>query len=316
MTARNPKFERNLDWNLLKIFNEIASSGGVSRAASTLARQQPAVSSALKRLEEHIGVVLCRRGPKGFELTDEGKAVAAICQRIGEFVTQIPGRVEDATVALTGHLRLIMVQNLVSNVLDKTIADFSHLHPNVELLINIALLQEIETVLLRQAAEIAVAPVATQNEALRYDFLYREQHRPFCGRSHPLFGRSFDDPHGLSDEVFVLPGVEEAEAVKAYRSRFGWGRKSIAQSAYLDEVKRLVVAGLGVGFLPEEMLETDVRLGLLWPLMPPQADAQADVFVITNPQTPRTRAVQRFLDLLHVNQEGDPLQPKSARGGC
>lgn len=315
MTSRNSKFERNLDWNLLKVFNEIASSRGVSRAANSLARQQPAVSSALKRLEEHIGVVLCRRGPRGFELTDEGKAVADLCQRIGELVAQIPGRIEDSTETLTGHLRLIMVQNLVSPVLDQTIADFSHQHPNLELLINIALLQEIEDVLIRQEAEIGVAPVATTNGVLRYDFLYREQHRPFCGRSHHLFGRTFNDSQDLSEEIFVLPGLEEAEAVRLYRAKFGWGRKSIAQSAYLDEVKRLVVAGLGIGFLPEEMLETDVKLGLLWPLMQPQPDAQADVFVITNPQAPRTRAVQRFLDLLHANQENAPARTKLSGSG-
>jgi hypothetical protein len=39
------------------------------------------------------------------------------------------------------------------------------------------------------------------------------------------------------------------------------------------------------------------------------------VFVITNPQAPRTRVVQRFLDLLHANQEGALLQPESVRGG-
>jgi LysR family transcriptional regulator, transcriptional activator for bauABCD operon len=312
MAPKTSKFERNLDWNLLKVFTEIVSSRGVTRAASSLARQQPAVSNALKRLETHVGVVLCRRGPKGFELTDEGKAVARLCQRISELVSQIPGRVEDSTATLTGRLRLIMVQNLVSPVLDKTIADFNRLHPNVELLINIALLQEIEDVITREQAEIGVAPVEPKNVALRYDFLYREQHRPFCGRPHHLFGRTFNDPRDLSSETFILPGTEEAEAVTAYRAQFGWGHKSIAQSPYLEEVKRLVILGLGIGFLPEEMLETDIKLGLLWPLMAPQPDAQADILVITNPNAPRARAVQRFLDLLQTNQEHAPARLGSA----
>ncbi len=122
---------------------------------------------------------------------------------------------------------------------------------------------------------------------LDYAFLYREQHRPFCGRAHGLFGKSVADARTLSVEAFVLAGSEEPEAVTLYRERFGWGKRCAAQSPYLEEVRRLVVAGLGIGFLPEEMLEHDVGSGLLWPLMEADEEAQNDVFVVSNPQGSR-----------------------------
>lgn len=33
-------FSRNLDWNLLKTFHEIAQSGGISRASGALSRKR------------------------------------------------------------------------------------------------------------------------------------------------------------------------------------------------------------------------------------------------------------------------------------
>lgn len=296
------RFERNLDWNLLKVFHEIAQAGGVSRAAGKMSRQQPAISNALKRLEDYVGVVLCRRGPQGFELTDEGRALAQICEHVHKSVRLIPDSVGEASATLSGQLRMIMVQNVVSPAFDHTIASFSQAHPSVELLINIALLQEVEEAIDKGDAEIGVAPVFREVPGLRYDVLYREQHRPFCGRRHHLFGKTISDAAVLGEEAFVLPLAEEAGAVTQYRERYGWGRRCVAQSPYLDEVRRMVVAGMGIGFLPEEMLEKDVTLGLLWPLMERQAEAQDDIFVISNPQSSRTLAIRRFLDLLQANR--------------
>jgi DNA-binding transcriptional LysR family regulator len=301
MSSSGSKFERNLDWNLLKIFHEIAIAGGISRAADSLTRQQPAVSNALKKLEDYMGVVLCRRGPSGFELTAEGRAVAEICEGVHRFIGQVPGRLEEAKSVLIGQLRVVMVQNIVCDTLDRTIADFSRAHPEAELHVGIAPLQEVENAIATGAAEIGVTPKSASNAALDYTFLYREQHRPFCGRAHGLFGKSVADARTLSVEAFVLAGSEEPETVTLYRERFGWGKRCAAQSPYLEEVRRLVVAGLGIGFLPEEMLEHDVGSGLLWPLMEADEDAQNDVFVVSNPQGSRRRAVQCFLSILREN---------------
>ena len=50
-----------LDWNLLKVFSVLVETGGLTRAAAKLGRKQPAISLALKRLEERLGTRLCRR---------------------------------------------------------------------------------------------------------------------------------------------------------------------------------------------------------------------------------------------------------------
>ena len=85
-------FSRKVDWNLLKTFHEIAEAGGVSRAGRALRRKQPALSLALKRLESELGVTLCRRGPRGFELTDEGMLVAETCRSLNALVRNVPKR--------------------------------------------------------------------------------------------------------------------------------------------------------------------------------------------------------------------------------
>ena len=77
-------FASRVDWNLLRLFVEIVQAGGIGAAARRLNRQQPSVSAALKRLEEHIGTQLLRRTAAGVEATTAGRALLLICEDMFE----------------------------------------------------------------------------------------------------------------------------------------------------------------------------------------------------------------------------------------
>ena len=256
------------------------------------------MSSALKRLENHLGVVLCRRGPAGFELTDQGKILWDVCRRIEAEFALLPVKLDGLVNELAIELRMVMVSNLVSNQLDAAIAKFNHLYPRTELLISVAPCSQIEEMLMKNEAEIGISPRMYPDDSLEYTWLYREQHILVCGRDHRFYGGSFDDPAHFADEPFVLPHNDEAIPVHRYREHHGWGRNVAGQSPDMNEVKRMVLAGLGVALLPQEFLESDLRHGRLWRLMAPSQEVQDDIFVAAHPNNPRFFAVRRFLDLL------------------
>ena len=58
-------------------FLAIAESGSLVRAAENLGLTQPALSKALRRLEQRVGVCLVTRTTQGSELTPSGVAFAA-----------------------------------------------------------------------------------------------------------------------------------------------------------------------------------------------------------------------------------------------
>lgn len=293
------KFLRDLDWNLLKVFNEIVRSGGVSRATTVLARRQPAVSLALRRLEDRIGVVLCQRGPGGFVLTDHGHLLAEICHEVEGLVRQIPGNIPDPTGGLRGVLRVGLISNLVNEVLDETMAAFRQCCPRVELSIDVAPWNVIEADLLRNDVDIGLAPCRFPNPGLCYERLFPEVHRPYCSHRHRCFGKEFADPAQLAGEDFVLTGNDEPDALREYRLRHGLGHRVAGQSDHLEEAKRMILAGIGIGFLPEGFAMPEVRLGELWPLTPTSDEPTMDIYVITNPHGPHQRSSAVFLELVH-----------------
>ena len=155
MLRLSPNFSRNVDWNLLKTFHEIAEAGGVSRAGRALRRKQPALSLALKRLEAELGVTLCRRGPRGFELTDEGMLVAETCRSLNSLVRNVPKRLGNLTEEVRGRISIQVISSLVCERFDSAISRFHDRHPKVEILIDITTWDSVAAALLRDEIESA-----------------------------------------------------------------------------------------------------------------------------------------------------------------
>jgi DNA-binding transcriptional LysR family regulator len=291
-------FTRQLDWNLLKVFHEIVREGGLSSAAQQIGRKQPAVSLALKRLESRLNVVLCRRGPGGFELTDEGQLVAELCGRMTAMVAQLPNRIANLTEDVRGRIRVQIISSLVSASLDVAIFDFHRRYPGVEIVMDVATWDAVGRSLRRGEIDVGVAPARLFHRDLSYDLLFREIHRPYCGLSHELFGRKIGQPQELAEHAFILTGADEPDQLTEYRLRFGLGTHVAGLSEHLEEAKRLTALGVGICFLPVGFALPEVEKGTLWPLLPNSTEPAMDIFIITNPTAPRHLARELLLEEL------------------
>lgn len=309
------KLVHNLDWNLLKVFHLIASQGGVSRAAGVLLRQQPAVSLALKRLEDQLGTKLCQRGPSGFALTAEGKEVAEVCRGIFEGVHDLPLKLAKLTDTLVGQVRVQLVSNLVFPPLDRCITTFHQRYPGMEFIVGVSAWRVVESMVLRSEVDVGVAPTRFFNSSLRYVRLCSEQHEVYCGRDHPMFGHTVADLRDLRSERFVLTAADEPDEITGFRLRFGLGQVVGASSEYLEEALRLIRNGVGLGFLPDAMARPLCELDLLRPVAPATEKPTVELYVITNPLSPRSAAAQIFVEELHRQVQIEPgLATPAAQG--
>lgn len=277
------RFSRNLDWNLLHTFHVIVQSGNLTRAAARLGRKQPAMSLALRRLESHLGTALCARAANRFELTPDGMLVAQVCAELFQQVRQLPNRLANLPAEVIGHLRIVSVTSITSRRLDQALAQFHRQCPKVQIEIDIVSWEEVARRLKKQTADIGIAPARFLDASFRYTLLYSESVRIYCGRNHPLNGRTFASPEELSDQGVILTGGDEPDVISRYRLEHGLGRVTAGQSEYLDEAKRLAVQGVGICFLPEPFAAKEVAAGDLWPLLPESESFTSDIHVISLP---------------------------------
>jgi LysR family transcriptional regulator, transcriptional activator for bauABCD operon len=290
------KFSLDLDWNLLKIFHSIVEANGVSSAANALWRKQSTISLALQRLERNVGKKLCRRGPAGFALTEEGRILFECISEVYAKVSRIPDSLDNASQELRGRLHLRTISNFVSTKFDKLLMSYTTRCPLVELHIEVAPWEAISLSVLRGEVDVGIAPVHVQYPELTYELLTRETHLVYCGKRHHLFGSTIADVGDLAQEPLVLTGADEPDSLTYYRLRHGLGKRIAATTPNLEEAKRLAILGLGICLLPDRMAAADVKKGLLWPLTSKALGSGCDVFAITNRHAPRRLVVDLFME--------------------
>ncbi len=116
----------------LAVFNAVALTGGINRAAEHLMISQPAVTRQVQALEQALGVTLLERRPRGVHLTEAGEILADYARRLFEIEAQASEVFADLRSLRTGVLRLGGSMSLGNYFLPEVIAVFHHEYPQIK----------------------------------------------------------------------------------------------------------------------------------------------------------------------------------------
>jgi len=112
----------------LSMFMVLAREEHFGRAAEVLGITQPTLSSAIKALEEQLGVQLVRRGSRFQGLTPEGERVLGWARRIVGDARAMQAEMQASRKGVTGLLRLGVIPTAMPRIVELT-GPFLHRHP-------------------------------------------------------------------------------------------------------------------------------------------------------------------------------------------
>lgn len=283
----------HLDWNLLRTFVTIAQSNSITDAAQRLHLTQPAVSVSLKRLEEQVGHRLIERSSTMFELTSAGRSLLAEALEITAAVSRLPASLGAAEKVLTGEATIVMASHITCDEFDAGLEAFHRRHPQVRLTLQVEASREALAMVAARKAEMAICLIGERNPQLEYNFLFQEHFGLYCGPTHPFYGRSdltMADLAGQDSVGYLTERSDQAmRELAALRLRTGLNPVVVGTSHNLEEVKRMVIAGFGIGPLPVHCVEADVLAGRLWRLPPFESTPRAEIYFVTHPPSLRSR---------------------------
>ncbi|MEX1154633.1 LysR family transcriptional regulator, partial [Parvibaculum sp.] len=290
----NSRFPRHIDWNLFRIFHEIVRAGGIGAAARRMNRQQPTLSAALKRLEDDLGTQLLRRTAQGVELLPAGRALYELCETMIGAVRAAPHEVAKAAGLVQGAIHIRMISSVVSPEFDAALAALHRHHPGVGIHIDVCPWREAIEALKSGEAEIGIACDSAPDKRLCYQPLMKEVQQLYCGAGHPLHGLTFTDPAALADRAFVLTGADEPDELTRFRTRYGLGQHAGGVAENLHEARRLIEAGVGLGFLPTGVAA--LADAALWPLLPEALLPACHIYLVTRDEPARDTPTELFLE--------------------
>src|SRR6266478_7778380 len=121
-----------MEFSQLEFFVTVVEEGSFSKAAVRVYRTQPAVSIAIRRLEEEIGAPLFDRSQKAPTLTDAGELVYDYAQRILALRDQTQNVVSELRSLQRGRVRIGANESTSLYILPHLILQYREQHPNVK----------------------------------------------------------------------------------------------------------------------------------------------------------------------------------------
>ncbi len=133
----------DINYELLKIFNEVAKYNNISKAADALHISQPAVTQSIHTLENNLGGILFIRTPKGVLLTDEGKELYSYINEGVNYFNNGINKFISLKKLEYGSIKIGASAVISEYILMDYIKEFSNMYPNIKISITNGLTEDL-----------------------------------------------------------------------------------------------------------------------------------------------------------------------------
>ena len=255
---------KNATLRQLKVFEAVARLLSFSRAAEELHLTQPAVSTQVKKLEEHAGLPLFEQLGKKIHLTPAGVEMLHSCRviiqqfrQVEETMTQFKG--------VTGGTLNVAVISAGDYFFPKLLVQFAGLHPGVTLNFNVVNREQLLQQLADNVTDLAIMVRPPQDLDTVNEPFAPHPYVIVAAPGHPLAGTPRIPVTRIVREPFV---VREKGSDTWHSLVQGFGKNlhdlNIAMEIRSTEtIKQAVIAGMGVSFLSAHTVSRELQAGSL-----------------------------------------------------
>ncbi len=253
------RFMRELTLRQLRALAAAAKHGSVTAAAKQLHLTQPAVTLQIQNLQTLAGIPLIQRTSDGMLLTDAGRNVLALSERIEAAIRDCETSIEMMTGKTAGRISIGAVST-AKYFVPFMISGFSKLHPHVDVTLSIGNRQEIGMALRGYDLDIAIMgrPPADIDMDLR--LIGDHPHVIIAPTGHRLARKAGIALADLAKETFLTrePGsgtrglMEQLFEAARVSPTIGMAMSSN------ETIKQAVIAGLGIAFISAHTVATEL----------------------------------------------------------
>jgi DNA-binding transcriptional LysR family regulator len=248
----------------LRTFVTVATERSFSRAARQLHRTQPAVSQAVRRLEEAVGETLFDRSTRDGSLTDAGRVLFEYAQRLLRLADEARRAVSELRDVRRGRVLIGANEAAVHAVLPVA-ARFQARHPAVQIEVRRVPSRQIAVEVLGRGLDFGVLTFAPAERGLAALPLGRDEIVMLTHPQHPLARRKTVAMAEVGRQPVIAhndPSPARERVLRVFEAR--QAPLNIAMSLpSLDGIKRAVEMKMGVALLPRRCALAEIALGRL-----------------------------------------------------
>jgi DNA-binding transcriptional LysR family regulator len=248
----------------LRIFDAVAASGSITKAAEKLNMSQSAASTALGDLQIilHRPLFAHAKG-RPVEITDEGKRLQPIVKSLLGKLQDLEH--EDIAAPLNGMLVIGATALIAETVLPRVCVDFMQLYPAVQVRIEAEPARNLLDRLTRFELETALIDMLPKIDGIELTYWRTDELVLVVNSDHPLARRGRLTIQDLAGHSWCTrEGHSSISSYVRYMLHDKLGNFPVAFEATSNwAVRHAVIAGGGIGCLSKALVQFDIDNGRL-----------------------------------------------------
>jgi DNA-binding transcriptional LysR family regulator len=251
------------------VFRAVATEKSFSRAAAKIFKTQPAVSQAVRLLEDELGEKLFLRLGRTIELTQAGRILLEHVEDALGSLDEARGKIQALKELRTGELTIATSDTTACYLLPPVLEEFRRRYPQIEVKILNRVSGAAAAKVAAHEADIGVVTLPVAVPKLVCEPLVLREDVGVCAPSHALARRkrvSFAEfvrhpllllDRGSSTRAFIEARIERTGAVPNVAMELG----------SIEVIKKLVELGFGASIVPRIAIQQEIERGTLRALL-------------------------------------------------
>jgi DNA-binding transcriptional LysR family regulator len=290
-----------MDLAALQVFQTVAHERSFSRAAEKLYRTQPAVSIAMRKLQDWVGQPLFVRGSGARTLTDAGVLLLEYADRMLNLREEIRKGMKELRGLERGQVSIGVNESSIHALLP-ALDRYRQAYPGIQIRVHRVFSRDVPREVLNHQLDIGVISYLPEESELAAVEFYRDALALIVWPGHRLAKRKDVEISALGTETFVAHIVDSP-----YRQRvvqmFARHRVPLRMDIELptiESIKRFVEMKKGVAIVPRMCVEGEIARGDLKELRIRQMRILRRLYLVYREDRPLTAAAQALVGVLRT----------------
>ncbi len=286
-----------MDINQLEVLVTVAKEKSFSRAAEVLGRTQPAVSQAVRRLEQEAGEKLFDRSSKDGTLTLAGEILFEYARQILNLRKNASRDLREMRELHRGRVTISANEHTVFFLLP-IIERFRAQYPNIKVEVRRGVASRIPKEITAREVELGIISFKPKDPSLRSMTVFTDHLVLIVSPEHEFAGRSRVSVKDLGSQDFIAHN-----AVSPYRQmvvetfeKQNTPLRIAVELPSLEAIKRLVETGSGVALVPKMTAQSEIDNGTLVGVSVPEMKFVRKLNIIYRRNAALSHAAAAFLE--------------------
>jgi len=292
--------------NELQVLQAVAAERSFSRAATRLHRTQPAVSQAIRRLEDELGERLFDRSSKGGRLTEAGTILLDYAERLTRLKDAAESAVRELQELRRGRV-VIGVNEAAVHVLLPIVVQFREAYPHAQVEMRRVQSRQIPGEVLNRSLDFGLVTFPPGERGLLSVPLGVDELVMLTHPTHPLARRRQVTMEEFGRQTVIAhndPSPRRERVLRLFEQKHAPINIQMSLPS-LDGIKRAVEMNLGVALLPRRCALSEIARKQLAAVRVPQLRVPRSLRLLYRQTGESSHAANAFLEAAQAHAAKD-----------